>query len=104
MVVDLPMLKDILAMGKKPVLEKKGIPKKESGKKYVSAQRFNEMIDYYTAELQSRLKEIDDLKAQHQLLINTSVKSNEKADRLSLEVKKLHEEIRVLQQRLTERR
>ncbi|MBI4739260.1 hypothetical protein HY772_06940 [Candidatus Woesearchaeota archaeon] len=102
------MLKDLLAMGKKPAIEKKaiekkGLPKKEIEKKYVSAQRFNEMIDYYTAELQSRLKEVEDLKAQHRLLINTSVKSNEKADCFSLEARKLREEIRVLQQRLAER-
>lgn len=105
-IIDLQMFKDILSLGKKPVHDKnegQGTPQKEPNKKYVSAQRFNEMIDYYTAELQSRLKEIEDRKTRERLLINTSVKSNEKADSLALEMKKLREELRILQQRFEEK-
>ncbi|MBN1543959.1 hypothetical protein JW898_00690 [Candidatus Woesearchaeota archaeon] len=74
---------------------------KENFSKQVSAQRFNEMIDYYTAELKSRLAEIDALKAENEMLVKTSLKNASRSDELRLQLQKLQEDMRVLQQRLS---
>ena len=78
---------------------KKKKPKKpeyELSLKSVSAQRFNEMIDYYTNELKSRLKEIEDLKTQNELLLKTSIKVSAKSDESKREIEKLKGEMSIL--------
>jgi hypothetical protein len=88
------MIKDFLNIKKK----KRTIPAptKETTSKHVSTQRFNDMIEYYTAELKSRLTEIESLKKENEMLIKTSIKSAANADEARLHVKKLQEEIRIL--------
>ena len=85
------MFKNLL--GKKKRLD---IPKpvKETKAKIVSAERFNDMIEYYTAELKSRIAEIDDLKKQNEMLIKASIRSAGRADEARLENSKLKEELR----------
>jgi uncharacterized coiled-coil DUF342 family protein len=95
------MFKDILGMGEK---RRPSAPMKERKDKFVPSQRFNEMIDYYTAELKSRLAEIDSLKAENEMLIKTSLKNAARSDEFRLQLQKLQEEIRILQQRLQEKR
>lgn len=68
-------------------------PTKEKNSKIVSSQRFNEMIEYYTAELKSRISEIDALKQENEMLIKTSLKSASRSDELRLQVNGLREEI-----------
>jgi hypothetical protein len=75
-------------------------PAKELSSKPVPAQRFNDMIDYYTAELKSRLAEIDALKADNEMLIKTSLKNASRSDELRIQLQKLQEEVRLLQQKL----
>lgn len=95
------MIKNILGMkSKKPLPE----PVKEKKAKAVPAQRFNEMIDYYTAELRSRIDEIRKLKHENEMLIKTSIKNAARSDEHQLQVKKLQEDIRILQQKLSEKR
>lgn len=72
-------------------------PARETKAKIVSTERFNDMIDYYTNELKSRLSEIDDLKKQNEVLIKASIRSAGHADQFRLENAKLKEEIRKLQ-------
>lgn len=69
-------------------------PVKEKKAKVVSTERFNEMIDYYTNELKSRIGEIDDLKKQNELLIKAAIRSAGRADQTKLENSKLKEELR----------
>ncbi|MBW2997684.1 hypothetical protein KY349_05065 [Candidatus Woesearchaeota archaeon] len=89
-------------MGKKK--RKLPVPAKQASSKPVPAQRFNEMIDYYTAELKSRIDEIRKLKHENEMLIKTSIKNAARSDEHQLQVKKLQEEIRILQQKLSEKR
>ena len=90
------MLKDLFGMKEKP---KHSAPMKEKKATSVPSQRFNEMIDYYTNELKSRLAEIDSLKADNEMLIKTSLRNAARSDELRLQIQKLQEEIRLLQQR-----
>ena len=95
------MIKNILGIkAKKPLPE----PAKEKKAKAVPATRFNEMIDYYTSELKSRLDEIRQLKEENEMLVKTSLKNASRADQFHLQVKKLQEDIRILQQKLKEKK
>ena len=80
------------------------LPVKEKKAKSVPAARFNEMIDYYTAELKSRISELENLKKENEMLIKTSLRNASRSDEFQLHVKKLQEEIRILQQKLSEKR
>ena len=60
------MIKNFLNIKEKK--QKPLSPTKELQSKTVPAQRFNEMIDYYTAELKSRLDEIKRLKEENEML------------------------------------
>lgn len=86
--------------------KKKGSPQplKEKHAKTIPAARFNQMIDYYTAELKSRIDEITKLKQENEMLIKTSLRNASRSDGFQLQIKKLQEEIRILQQKLQERR
>jgi hypothetical protein len=95
------MLKDFLGINQKK--RASGAPSKENKDKIVPAARFNGMIDYYTAELKSRLDEIARLKQENEMLIKTSIKSAAHSDEYRLHAKKLAEEVRVLQQKLQDR-
>jgi HPt (histidine-containing phosphotransfer) domain-containing protein len=95
------MFKDLIGLGEK---KRPFIRSKEKKDKFVPSQRFNEMIDYYTTELRSRLSELDSLKAENEMLIKTSLKNASRSDELRLHVQKLQEEVRLLQQKLQERR
>ena len=90
------MIKDLL--NRKP--KKKLRPKKELKLKSVPAERFNSMIDYYTRELQSRLAEIAKLKQENELLIKTSIRNSSRAGESEEALRKLNEDVRVLQTRL----
>ncbi|HII71917.1 TPA: hypothetical protein HA265_04140 [Candidatus Woesearchaeota archaeon] len=94
------MLKDFLRPKKRSALR----PRKETEAKSVPAKRFNEMIDYYTRELQSRLKEIERLKTENDMLIRSSIKAASRSDQFSEQSRKLSEEVRVLQGRLRDKR
>lgn len=85
------MIKNILGIKnkKRPLL-----PKKERNSKTVSTKRFNDMIDYYTAELRSRLKEIERLREENQMLIKTSIKNAARSDENRLRADKLQEDLR----------
>jgi hypothetical protein len=80
---------------------KREIPKPahETKAKIVSTERFNNMIDYYTNELKSRLTELDDLKKQNEVLIKASIRSAGHADQFRIENSKLKEELRKLQEK-----
>lgn len=69
-------------------------PIKEKSTRTVPAERFNDMIEYYTSELRSRLKEIENLKTENEMLIKTSIKSAARSDELRLENQKLLDDIR----------
>ena len=69
-------------------------PVKEKKAKIVSAERFNDLIEYYTKELKSRLAEIEDMKNQNEMLIKASIRSAGRADESRLENTKLKEELR----------
>lgn len=56
-----------------------GKKKPQRSEKAVSAKQYNELIDYYTREINSLKKEISRVKEQNLLLMNTSVKQSEKA-------------------------
>ncbi len=90
------MLKELFNI--RPKKRVHGVPLKESKAKAVSVQRFNDMIDYYTAELKSRIDEINHLKEENELLIRTSLKNASRADEFNLRSRKLEEELRVLKQ------
>ena len=93
------MFKEFLSPQKKEKkIRKPQLPVQENEKKVVETSRFNEMIDYYTAELKSRLQEIESLKVQNQILIQASVKSNEKVDELQREVKQLRVQMHAQQE------
>lgn len=94
-----PML-DRLMGKKKPRLNR---PLKEKRAKLVPASRFNQMIDYYTAELQSRIDEVNKLKQENEMLVKTSLKNASRSDELRLEVSKLQEEVRLLKEKLGRR-
>ena len=94
------MLKEFLGMSKK---KKPSLPFKETRDKVVPAQRFNEMVTYYTAELKSRISEIAALKAETEMLIKTSIRNATRSDELRLQLEKLNEELRLLRERLKER-
>lgn len=56
-------------------------PVKELSQEMISSKRFNEMINYYTRELKSRIDEIERLKKESNILISAAVKhSSEKTD------------------------
>ena len=78
-------------------------PVKEKEAKTVPTQRFNDMVDYYTAELKSRLDEINRLKQENEMLIKTSLKNASRADQLNMHAKKLQEDVRILQQKAREK-
>ncbi|MBU2561488.1 MAG: hypothetical protein KKD17_04265 [Nanoarchaeota archaeon] len=96
------MLKDIFGIKEK----RRAVPRpvKETKSKTVPTQRFNDLIEYYTAELKSRLAEIDALKAENEMLVKTSLKTAARSDELRLHLQKLQEDTRILQQRLQEKR
>ena len=81
------MLKSLLS-------PKKLRPKKEVQKKSVPARRFNEMIDYYTCELKSRLSQISRLKKENEILIKTSLRNSERTKGLQEENAKLRSRLR----------
>jgi len=74
-------------------------PTKERTAKSVPTRRFNDMIEYYTKELKSRIDEINKLKEENQMLIKTSLKSAARSDELRLHNQKLAEDNRKLQER-----
>ena len=97
------MLKNLLGMNKKrtgPL----PLPKKERSSKTVPTRRFNDMIDYYTNEIKSRLEEIQRLKEENEMLIKTSIRNAARSDENRLQAKKLGEDVRVLQTRLKEKK
>ena len=73
------------------LLRRKKRPQKAD--KPVPAKRFNEMIDYYTAELTSRLNEIDRLREQNTMIMKTAVKQSDRESELLDRIKKLREEL-----------
>ncbi len=75
-------------------------PMKERRLKSVPAQRFNDMIDYYTAELKSRIEEIYRLKQENEMLIKTSLRNASRSDEFRLKAEKLEEDVRTLQGRM----
>ena len=87
------MLKDILGM------KKKRLPGREPHAKTVPVERFNEMVAYYTAELKSRLAEIDSLKAENEMLVKTSLKNAARSDELRLQLDKTTEDLRLLKEK-----
>ena len=91
------MLDRLLGKKKKRVIS---LPSKERSTEAVPSQRFNDMITYYTAELKSRIDEINQLKQENEMLIKTSLKNASRSDEFRLHIKKLQEEIRILQQKL----
>jgi HPt (histidine-containing phosphotransfer) domain-containing protein len=93
------MLDKLIGKKKKKEL---AVPAKEKNLKTVSSQRFNEMIEYYTAELKSRLSEIDKLKQENEMLIKTSLKSASRSDELRLQINGLREEIERLKKSSSE--
>jgi septal ring factor EnvC (AmiA/AmiB activator) len=94
------MLKDFLGMSNK---KKPSLPVKETHDKSVPAQRFNEMIFYYTTELKSRISEIAALKAENEMLIKTSIKNASRSDELRTQLDKMNEELRILKEKVRER-
>ncbi|MBW2964708.1 hypothetical protein KY363_04575 [Candidatus Woesearchaeota archaeon] len=96
------MIKDLL--GIKPKKRPSSVPSRETKAKIVTAERFNEMIEYYTNELKSRLDEIKRLKEENEMLIKTSIKSAAHADESRLQARKLQEDIRVMQQRMSDKK
>ncbi|MFC1742220.1 hypothetical protein ACFL3V_06815 [Nanoarchaeota archaeon] len=93
------MIKDLLGIKKK----RPSLPMKERKANTVSSRRFNDMIDYYTAELKSRLTEIKQMKEENEMLIKTSIRSAAHSDENRLHAKKLQEDNRVLRQKLDNR-
>ena len=87
------MLRDILNLNKGT---KRSKPVRDTNSRTVSADRFNEMIDYYTAELKSRLKEIARLREENDMLIKTSIRNASRSDELKLQNQKLMDELRKL--------
>ena len=73
------------------VLLKRKKPKRSE--KPVPANRFNEMIDYYTAELDSRLKEIARLREQNMMIMKTAVKQSNRENELLEKIKALQAEL-----------
>lgn len=96
------MLKDLL--GIKPKKRHSSIPSRETKSKIVTAERFNEMIDYYTNELKSRLEEIKRLKEENEMLVKTSIRSAARADESRLQASKLQEDLRIVQQRMSDKK
>ena len=61
-------------------------PEKTSAKS-VSALRFNEMITYYTHELEQLRMGVEKLKQENQVIMNTAIKQGEKIRQLEEENK-----------------
>ncbi|MFC1723913.1 hypothetical protein ACFL0V_07270 [Nanoarchaeota archaeon] len=93
------MLKGLL--NPKPRFRK---PKKEIKSKTVPTRRFNDMIEYYTKELRSRLVEIKKLRQENEMLIKTSIKNAERADQFSQSNQKLAADVRILNTKARERK
>lgn len=91
------MFKDLLSPRRKKSLQR---PKKETQSKTVPTKRYNDMIAYYTAEIKSRIAEIEQLKKDNEMLIKTSIRNAVRADRHTEQTKKLGEEVRILQTRM----
>ncbi|MFQ5474840.1 MAG: hypothetical protein ACE5DM_03310 [Candidatus Nanoarchaeia archaeon] len=83
----------IQLLKKKPVKRKR--PLKTEGKS-VTAKQYNGLIDYYTAEIDSLKKEIDCLREQNRMIMNTAVKQGERARQLEERNKQLSHEKQVL--------
>lgn len=82
--------------------KKSAAPRKEPAYTTVPAQRFNDMIDYYTCELKSRLAEIDKLRLESQAIMNTAIhRSNERSD-MEEKLKRMQNENETLKRRLRE--
>ncbi|MFH1063445.1 MAG: hypothetical protein V1729_00025 [Candidatus Woesearchaeota archaeon] len=96
------MLKNLLGNKEKTKKRIPGSPVKEESSKTVPTQRFNDMIEYYTHELKSRLKEIQQLKEENEMLIKTSLKSASRSDEAREHLSNLQEQVRKLQERLQE--
>jgi hypothetical protein len=94
-------IKDILGIKQKK--RKPSLPVKEKVSKTVPTERFNDMIDYYTNELKSRIKEIQQLKQENEMLIKTSLRSASRADESRLQAKKLQEDVRTLQNKIKDK-
>ncbi len=75
------------------------LPRKERSSKTVPSQRFNDMIEYYTNELKSRLDEIQRLKEENELLIKTSIRNAARSDENRLIAEKLQEDLRKSKQK-----
>ncbi|MBW2968174.1 hypothetical protein KY362_06840 [Candidatus Woesearchaeota archaeon] len=88
------MIKDILNLNRGRKKPRPPKPVKEKVSKTVSSERFNDMIDYYTAELKSRLKEIDRLKEENEMLIKTSIRNAARSDEFRQQVQKLSADLR----------
>ena len=94
------VIQDMLNLKKK----RPSRPLKEKRLKSVSAKRYNELIDYYTHELKARIKEIQQLKQENEMLIKTSIKNASRSDQFSEQNSKLREEVRILQSRVHSKR
>ena len=63
-------------------------PEKTSAKS-VSALRFNDMISYYTHELEQLRANVEKLKQDNQVIMNTAIKQGEKVRQLEEENKSI---------------
>ena len=75
-------------LGKK---KKRQAPVKSQAKA-VSAKQYNELIDYYTAEIESLRKEIARLHEQNTLIMKTAMKQGEKNTELEETARELRKE------------
>ena len=81
-------------------LKKLSKPVKELNKRTIPAMRFNEMVDYYTHELKTRLAEIKRLRDEAAMVIGMSVKHGGEKQELMEKVKRLQNENNILKRRI----
>ena len=60
----------------------------KTGAKTVPAKQYNELIDYYTAEMESLRKEMGRLKEQNTLIMKTAMRQGEKNTELEQKTRK----------------
>ena len=77
-------------------------PTKELVRETVSSSRFNDMIDYYTHELKTRLDEIEALQAQNEVVMKTALKQGSRNDERARELAKLREDNKLLNDQIIE--
>jgi len=74
-------------------------PTKELNRNTVSSKRFNEMIDFYTHELKTRLDELESVRTQNEIILKTALKQGSQNDERTRELLKLREENRLLKEK-----